>query len=158
MPSSQPQEEARNVPEHYRRHWERVPEMLRSFPLRTKNNKSVCMTPTREHEGKMFSESKCFSLMRKDSLDLLSGPQSGVTYCFVGETTTEIPLHIQEAIFFFNSCSNKYQTQDRSPFVFPTKDIGLQESGKCRAFLSRCAKGLTCNDFCRRLTGPTRRR
>ena len=76
----------------------------------------------------MFSESKCFSLMRRDSLDLLSGPQSGVTYCFVGETTTESPLHIQEAIFFFNSCSNKYQAQDRSPFVFPTKDIGLQES------------------------------
>jgi len=74
----------------------------------------------------MYSESKCFSLVRASSTELLAGPHHGPSYCFVAETTTEIPLHIQEAIYFFNSCLNKYQTQDRSPYVFPTKDVGLQ--------------------------------
>ena len=126
---SQPAEESRpsrSIPDYFRRHWERVPDILKSVPMQTKGVEGVCMTPTREHEGKMYSESKCFSLVRANSLEVLAGPQNGPSYCFVAEATTELPLHIQEAIFFFNACSNKYQTQDRSPFVFPTKDVGLQ--------------------------------
>jgi hypothetical protein len=137
-PVSQPNAEAvrpsRPIPEHYRRHWERVPEILKNVPLQPTGVEAACMTPTHEHEGKMFSESKCFSLVRANSVDVLAGPQNGVSYCFVAEATTELPLHIQEAIYFFNACSNKYQAQDRSPFVFPTKDIGLQVS----ALLAAC--------------------
>lgn len=117
---------SRPIPEVYRRHWERVPEILKNVPIQTKGVEAACMTPTREHEGKMYSESKCFSLVRANSLEVLASPQNGPSYCFVAEATTELPPHIQEAIYFFNACSNKYQTQDRSPFVFPTKDIGLQ--------------------------------
>ena len=129
-PASQRTEDAarpsRPIPEYFRRHWERVPEILKNVPIQTRGVEAACMTPTREHEGKMYSESKCFSLVRANSLEVLAGPQNGPSYCFLAEATTELPLHIQEAIYFFNACSNKYQTQDRSPFVFPTKDIGLQ--------------------------------
>jgi hypothetical protein len=115
-----------NIPEHYRRHWEKVPDVLKNVPIRTSREGARCMTPTPEHEGRMYSESKCFSLVRASSTELLAGPHHGPSYCFVAETTTEIPLHIQETIYFFNSCLNKYQSQDRSPYVVPTKDVGLQ--------------------------------
>lgn len=117
---------ATKVPEHYWRHWERVPDILKNIPFDMTPWPSACLTPTREHEGRMFSESKCFSLIPRNSVELLKGPYDGITYCFVAKATTEIPMHILEVLYFFTACANKYGAQDRSPFVFPTDKIGLQ--------------------------------
>ena len=114
------------VPEHYLAHWRRVPTPLKNVPFDMQTIPATAMTPLEEHIGRMFSEAKCLSLLPPDSVELLKGPYDGVTYCFVGKTNTEIPRHIQEVMFFFDTCAKKCQSGDRSPFVFPTKDIGLQ--------------------------------
>lgn len=113
------------IPENYRRHWERVPDILKTIPVVMKGFSSVRMTPKPEHEGRMFGESKCFSMINRSSLEHLAGPQSGMTYCFVSECLSEIPSASLKALFFFDNCRRYLQTQDRSPYVFPSDKIGL---------------------------------
>ena len=113
------------IPDHYRAHWERVAEGMRLIPINVKGYEAACMTPSVEHEGKMFSESKCFSLVPRSSLDHLAGPHDGVTYSFVCECLSEIPNHALKVMYFFDTVRIILQSQDRSPFVFPTDKIGL---------------------------------
>jgi hypothetical protein len=114
-----------HIPESYVKHWERVPEIIKTIPINMTPVPGVCMTPTLQHEGKMFGESKSFSLMRGASLDHLASPHSGMTYCFLSECLSEIPSVSLKALFFFDNCRKILQTQDRGSYVFPTNKIGL---------------------------------
>lgn len=114
-----------NIPDKYKEHWERVPDTLRRITVTMTGYGSARLTPPREYEGKMYGESKCFSLLPQNSQKLLASPQSGTTYCFLAECTTGLPKHMQTALYFWDSFSKKLQTQNRSPYVFPTTDIGL---------------------------------
>jgi hypothetical protein len=114
-----------HIPESYVKHWGRVPEIIKTIPINMTPVPGVCMTPTLQHEGKMFGESKSFSLMRAASLDHLASPHSGMTYCFVSECLSEIPSVSLKTLFFFDNCRKILQTQDRGPYVFPTNKIGL---------------------------------
>lgn len=101
------------------------------IPIGMRGYDAACMTPTAEHEGKMYSESKCFSLIPRSSLDHLAGPHDGVTYTFVSECLSEIPDHSLKVMYFFDMVRIILQSQDRSPFVFPTDKIGLSVSSRC---------------------------
>ena len=117
--------EWQHIPENYRRHWERAPEILKTIPVVMSGFSSKRMTPQAEHEGRMFGESKCFSLLNRSSLEHLAGPQSGMTYCFVSECLSEIPPTTLKVLYFFDNCRRVLQTHDRSPYVFPSDKIGL---------------------------------
>lgn len=121
------------IPDQYKTHWERVPEAIKFTPVSMQGYEAACMTPSPEHEGKMFSESKCFSLLPRSSLDLLAGPHEGITYCFVTQCLSEIPDMSLKVLYFFDMVRIFMQSQDRSPFVFPTDIIGLLVS---QCFLS----------------------
>jgi hypothetical protein len=113
------------IPDSYIKHWERVPAIIQTIPVNMSTVPGVCMTPTLAHEGKMFGESKSFSLMRAASLDHLASPYGGMTYCFMSECLSEIPYQSLKVLFFFDNCRKILQTQDRAPYVFPTNKIGL---------------------------------
>lgn len=121
-------EERWTIPEQYQAHWERVPDNIKLTPVCTKGYEAACMTPTQEHEGKMYSESKCFSLLPRSSLEHLAGPHDGPTYCFVAECLSEMPDMSLKVLYFFDNVRIILQSQDRSPFVFPTDKIGLSVS------------------------------
>ena len=113
------------IPESYRRHWERVPDILKQIPVHMKGHQSASMTLTPEHEGRMYGESKCFSLLSRGSLEFLAGPYEGMTYCFIAECLSEIPDISLKVLYFFDNVRKIMQSQDRSPYVFPTDKIGL---------------------------------
>ena len=113
------------IPEYYRTHWERVPETVRQIPINMKGFEAACMTIGVEHEGKMYSESKCFRFLSSNSLDILAGPHDGVTYTFVAMCLSGMPDHALKVLYFFDMVRIILQSQDRSPFVFPTDKIGL---------------------------------
>lgn len=124
-PTPNPLTERWTIPESYVRHWERVPDILKHIPVQMKGFQSASMTPTPEHEGRMYGESKCFSLLASSSLEHLAGPFEGMTYCFIAESLSEIPDICLKVLFFFDNVRKIMQSQDRSPFVFPTDKIGL---------------------------------
>jgi hypothetical protein len=113
------------IPASYRRHWERVPDILKQIPVMMQGYQSASMTPTEEHEGKMYGESKCFSLLSKSSLEHLAGPHEGMPFCFLAECLSEIPDISLKVLYFFDNVRKFLQAQDRSPYVFPTDQIGL---------------------------------
>lgn len=113
------------IPERFHEHWLRAPETLRNIPLQMKGFQSARLTPPPEYENKMYSYSKCFSLIPQNSLELLVSPCDGTTYCFIAPYTSGIPPHIRDCLFLFDAVSKKLDTQNRAPYVFPTTDIGL---------------------------------
>lgn len=124
-PEDYSDEQRFQIPESYRRHWEKTTDTLKTIAVNMKATPGACMTPRPEDEGKMYSESKSFSVMRAESLDHLVSPYNGMTYCFVAECLSEIPAVCLKTLFFFDNCRKVLQSQDRSPFVFPTDKIGL---------------------------------
>jgi hypothetical protein len=114
-----------HVPENFRHHWEKVPELLKRFPILMRPFQGVCMTPTEEYQGKMCGESKCFSMIDSKNIANLAGPYDGVTYTFLSKCLSGIPDISMKTLFFFDNCLKVLRQGDRSPYVFPTDKIGL---------------------------------
>lgn len=118
----------RQIPDRFQEHWTRVSDTLKNIPLQMKGFQSSRLTPPPEYENKMYGYSMCFSLIPQSSLELLMSPCDGPTYCFIAPYTSGIPPHIRDCMFLFDAVSKKLNTQNRSPYVFPTTDIGLTVS------------------------------
>jgi hypothetical protein len=130
------------IPEHYRAHWERVPEPLKHIPISMHGFQATCMTPREEHIGRMYSESKCFGLLSQNSPERLAAPHHGPSYCFMEKCYSDIPDRSLKALYFFDTVKKILESQDRNPYVFPTDNIGVIHCRKNKKVItglySRC--------------------
>jgi hypothetical protein len=98
---------------------ENIQESLRTFDIPLDNVFSpICMTPTNEQVGRMYARSKCMELLLPNHSSLLLSPTKGQPLCFVARAGEGLPIHIQQALFFFASVS--HSLLDMAHFAAPT--------------------------------------
>jgi hypothetical protein len=113
------------IPLRYIKHWERVPDTLKNVPVPPSTYfRGPCMIPAQEHSEKMYATSKCFEMLFQNDVALLADPTMGHSYWFIDECMTDLPLHIQKVLYFFDS-ARTYLARDYSNYTFPCSDIAL---------------------------------
>jgi hypothetical protein len=119
------------IPSRYIRHWDRVPEALKNVPIPPSTYfRGPCLVPAKEHRGKMYSTSKCFDILFQNDIGLLADPTMGVSYWFTDECMTDLPLHIQKVLYFFDSVKT-HMARDYANYVFPCTDVALLVGPAC---------------------------
>lgn len=118
------------IPCHFSAHWERVPASLKNLSISMEGFVANCATPTKAHIERMYSASKCFKLLDQRNVGRLLAPHHGPTYYFVDACYSELPSKSLKTLYFFDMVNKILQSQDRSPYVFPTDTIGLIHSKK----------------------------
>jgi hypothetical protein len=122
------------IPSRYIRHWDRVPDALKNIPIHPSTYfRGPCMVPAREHRGKMYSTSKCFDMQFQNDIGLLADPTMGVSYWFMDECMTDLPLHIQKVLYFFDSVKT-HMARDYANYAFPCTDVALLVGPACVYF------------------------
>lgn len=76
------------------------------------------MTPTNEQVERMYARSKCMELLQPTHPSLLLSPTKGQPLCFIARAGEGLPIHIQQALFFFASVS--HSLLDLAHFAAPT--------------------------------------
>ena len=131
------------IPLRYIKHWERVPDTLKNIPVPPNTYfRAPCMVPAQEHSEKMYSTSKCFEMLFQNDVELLADPTMGHSYWFIDECMTDLPMHIQKVLYFFDSVRT-YLARDYSNYTFPCSDIALIVSllDICAALAARLTAG-----------------
>lgn len=110
----------RRVPRSLSKFWqENIQESLRTFDIPSENVFTpICMTPTNEQVSRMYARSKCMELLQPAHPSLLLWPTKGQPLCFIARAGEGLPIHIQQALFFFASVS--HSLLDMAHFTAPT--------------------------------------
>lgn len=113
------------IPDRYVKHWDRVADSLKNVPIPPSTYfRGECMVPSREHRGKMYATSKCFDMLFQNDVGLLTDPTMGQSFWFVDECMTDLPLHIQKVLYFFDSVKT-HMARDYANYAFPCTDVTL---------------------------------
>jgi hypothetical protein len=109
-----------------RKFWETLPPTLLELSLGNIETPSACLTPRDDDEKRMYSLSKCFKTIPKDSKRHLAQLTDGSSLVFMAQCHTEIPVHIQEVLWFFSNVRNSIT--DLSNYCLPTTTVTLHKS------------------------------
>jgi len=148
--ASQQSAGSRRVSSSLKAYWdENIPAQLKTFNITNdKIFQGKALTPTKEQCSKMYARSKCAKLLHKHDNSLLSSPTQTQSYCFLQESGPEIPLHIQNVLFFFNSV-NLHASVDITHYAAPTDTASVvndRSDPKIIRGLSSTGEGLTHTD------------
>jgi hypothetical protein len=98
---------------------EHIQESLRTFDIPSEHVfNPICMAPTNEQVSRMYARSKCMELLMPHHPSLLLSPTKGQPLCFLARAGEGLPIHIQQALFFFASVS--HSLLDMAHFAAPT--------------------------------------
>jgi hypothetical protein len=159
FPNTRPSERVRaaaaqgwRVPRSLCRFWqENIQESLRTFDIPSENIYSpICMTPTSEQVARMYARSKCMELLPPKHPSLLLSPTKGQPLCFLARAGEGLPIHIQQALFFFASVS--HSLVDMAHFAAPTTATNVVVRSPC---VPACQKRLGTDGAEHSTTGAT---
>ena len=113
----------REVPEYLEDYWHTASERIKRIGFEMHPVPTTCMQPRKTDVSKMYSCSKCFTLMDNTSNTLLCSPTQSPAFVFMADCRTEIPSHIQSVFYFFNALSN--DISNFQFFALPTKHASI---------------------------------
>jgi hypothetical protein len=109
---------------------EHIQESLRTFDIPSEHVfNPVCMAPTNEQVSRMYARSKCMELLMPQHPSLLLSPTKGQPLCFIARAGEGLPIHIQQALFFFASVS--HSLVDMAHFAAPTTATNVVVRSPC---------------------------
>ena len=106
--------------------------VLFQFPIHPPPNEFGFLQCSERLLSTMASAQKCMRTIRSDDPSLYVQPHEGPTWAFTARCVgAGMPLHIEQALYFFYSLMAHMELNGVTDFVVPTPTLGLQYDRRC---------------------------